>query len=301
MGERLADIERLARPIARVVQTLAPSFAVIADRARDGLAARVADAGITAVTVTHTEGSAVDDWQNLRRWFVSDGNMVSRVETLTGQAVSAIRTLTQNLTRLSRSGIGSGSRRAELLALATRFHNSTDDEMHRVATAAFAMHAPCHFGGVPSDLDDPVPVSTPWRDAPPAVVPVAMRERGETTMRGLTSPMRDRARQKRMLHEQRELVESQHRRFANELLAFADEPSTVLTTGALARLEELLSLATAALSPSDSRTELTEGDLRVVVHRKSGVDTTVYSESGVLTIFDLVVEISSAPVVGDDQ
>ncbi|MGB8963425.1 MAG: DUF2397 family protein [Pseudonocardiaceae bacterium] len=51
VGERLESLERRARPIAALLGELAPRIPVLVTRARDGLAARVAEAGLTDVQV----------------------------------------------------------------------------------------------------------------------------------------------------------------------------------------------------------------------------------------------------------
>ena len=43
------------------------------------------------------------DWDNLATWFVPQVGRPSRVQVLERDAVDAVRTLTQNLTRLSRT------------------------------------------------------------------------------------------------------------------------------------------------------------------------------------------------------
>ena len=96
-----------------------------------------------------------------------------------GDAVAAIRTLTLNLTRLSRMGVGASSRRADFLRLATFFDDvsATDDDRHRLAAAAFGLYPSNHYGVVADDAGDPVPTATSWWIAPRAPVPISLRER----------------------------------------------------------------------------------------------------------------------------
>jgi hypothetical protein len=86
------------------------------------LAARVEDAGLTAsVAVTRNAGSSADDWEHLMGWFVGRAARPARMDQLRHDAVAANRTLTLNLTRLSRVGVGASSRRGDLLRLARLF------------------------------------------------------------------------------------------------------------------------------------------------------------------------------------
>ncbi len=122
--DRLGEIERASRPIAAVLSGLADSFEVISERANRGLAARVAEAGLAeAVSVTRAPGCAVDDWLHLSGWFVGAAHRPARIEQLRRDAVAAVRTLTLNLTRLSRVGLSGSSRRADLLRLARPSRN----------------------------------------------------------------------------------------------------------------------------------------------------------------------------------
>ena len=58
VGERLEEIERRARPIGALLETVLPRVPVIVDRAADGLAARVAAAGLSSVRVRREPGAA---------------------------------------------------------------------------------------------------------------------------------------------------------------------------------------------------------------------------------------------------
>ena len=80
----------------------------------------------------------------------------SRVQTLERDAVDAVRTLTQNLTRLSRTGTAGSSRRVDFLRLATFFSRSDAPRAHELATAAFGLFGARHLGGAGGDDTDPV-------------------------------------------------------------------------------------------------------------------------------------------------
>ena len=89
---------------ARCSRRWLPRVPVIVDRAADGLAARVAAAGLASVRVRRRARRAVEaDWENLASWFLGRPGTPEPHPTLSRDAVDAVRTLTQNLTRLSRS------------------------------------------------------------------------------------------------------------------------------------------------------------------------------------------------------
>ena len=165
VGERLESLERKARPIGRLLAELEPRIPALVSRARDGLAARVAEAGLTDVQVRPGHGGNLADWEHLGSWFRSRPGGPSRVATLGRDAVNAVRTLTQNLTRLSRSGLGGSSRRADYLRLASWLDDAARDrpyELSRLAAAAFGLFGSRHLGAASGDEDDPAPDLSKW-------------------------------------------------------------------------------------------------------------------------------------------
>jgi uncharacterized protein (TIGR02677 family) len=292
--ERLDEIERLSRPIGAALRELEGRFSRIAGRAGSGLAARVDEAGM-AIAVRRAAGSRVDDWEHLARWFVDRPGCPARLEQLRRDAVSAIRTLTLNLTRLSRVGLGASSRRSDLLRLARFVADVTEPgQAHRLVHAALGMHRPTHLGVIGGDGADPVPSSTAWADAPPAEVPVALRERGDRANRGQASPMTDRAAAQRALLAQREQQRVAAQRVDTELLAAGDVDGSTLSAPALARLQQLVSRTVSSMPVRADAGEAVDGALRCELRRAPGSSTTVSSPDGTLTLQDLQVRI--APV-----
>ena len=117
VSEQLTEIERMTRPIARSLEALLPRLPELLARLRSGLAGRVDDAGLTgSVAVRRLPGTSTRDWDHLAEWFVAAPGRASRLDQLTRQAVAAVRTLTANVTRLSRVGLGAASRRFRLRA-----------------------------------------------------------------------------------------------------------------------------------------------------------------------------------------
>jgi uncharacterized protein (TIGR02677 family) len=299
VAERLDEIERMSRPIGRRLSELGDSVPTIVDRANRGLAARVEDAGLqSSVAVTRRAGSRPDDWEHLRSWFVSLAGRPSRIEQLSREAVAAIRTLTLNLTRLSRAGIGASSRRADFLRLARFFASSSIDDTPRLAVAALGLQPTNHFGVPAADADDPVSTGTSWWDAPRARVPLSIRQRGDTTNRGGTSPIPDRGAAQRLLRHRRQQELDARRRVDIELLDQTDLDGSTLSSAALARLQELISRTLQQLDTTARRHQRPDGLLVCAIERTPGRHTTVSSPEGRLTLYHL--EVSVSPTSGWD-
>jgi uncharacterized protein (TIGR02677 family) len=302
VGERLESLERRARPIGLLLDQLAPRIPVLVERARDGLAARVSEAGLTDVRVRAGHGSRRGDWDNLIAWFRSRPGSPSRVTTLGRDAVNAVRTLTQNLTRLSRSGLGGSSRRADYLRLAAWFDDANrhrPGELPTLAAAAFGIFPCRHLGAVPGDDGDPVPTSTSWWDAPPAPVPVSLRERGDTTNRGRSTQVVDRSQERTHLLARRRAAEERAAAARAELLGGTAEdggvPSGVLLSAAgLRALQKVLAPAVAAMGPTRTTGEAVSEGLRCIVERRSGAELEVATPDGTFVLDELAVTVLRA-------
>lgn len=299
VGERLESLERRARPIGVLLDRLAPRIPLLVERARDGLAARVSEAGLTDVRVRAGHGSQLGDWDNLIAWFRSRPGNPSRVTTLGRDAVNAVRTLTQNLTRLSRSGLGGSSRRADYLRLASWFDEAGRDrpgELPRLAAAAFGLFGCRHLSAVPGDDGDPVPTSTSWWDAPPAPVPVSLRERGDTTNRGRPTQVVDRSQERAHLLARRRAAEERAAAARAELLEVTAADGGVpdgayLSAAGLRVLQQVLAPAVAAMGPARMKGEAASGGLRCVVERRPGEDLEVATPDGAFVLCDLAVAV----------
>ncbi|HHH29495.1 MAG TPA: TIGR02677 family protein [Polyangiaceae bacterium] len=293
VGERLDEIERAARPIGQRLELLMPRFPLLAERASHGLASRVDAAGLSGrIAVSHRSGSRVDDWDHLCAWFLRRPGRPSRVETLAREAIAAVRTLTLNLTRLSRSGVGAASRRADLLRLARFFDTADADSLPRIAGAAFGIGPANHYGVVAEDVDDPVSTTTSWWEAPRARVPVSIRERGETTNRGSASPIPDRTKERELLRRRREQERAAIERVDHELLDLPALDGSSLSAGALIRLQALVSRTLNRLGTRERVVEYADRALACRIERSPGRHTRVHSPSGVLTLQDLTISIA---------
>ncbi len=245
--EQLAEIERMTRPIARTLEEIISQIADLLPALQSGLAARVEREGLAKnVSVRRLMGTALEDWKHLEAWFAAHPGQASRVDGLTRQAVAAVRTLTANVTRLSRVGLGATSRRSDFVRLAGFFDQADSPERaHEIAAAAFGLGSCRRLGDLAADYDDPAPTITPWRDAPRAIVPLAMRERGETTIRGTATPITNRRQERELLRRRRERDRASIETAASELLACAGDDGHIhgaqLSNASFSMLRELIS------------------------------------------------------------
>lgn len=287
VSDRLDEIERASRPIARHLQTLEPYVDVLVQRVAGGLALRVERAGLTdTVAVRRAAGERPEDWTNLAAWFVRGPHAPSRIEQLRRDALAAIRTLTQNLARLSRSGIGASSRRADFLRLASFFGEVADADVDRLGAAALGLYPSRHLGTLADDHADPVSSTTPWDDAPHANVALSLRERGTTRNSGQPSPLRDRRQERELIRRRREAEAELRRNAERELLSigtFNGDTIRTLTMPALRQLQALV---------GQSRfREPTGTDVVCTVHRTPGVTTHIDCPEGRLGLVDIAVEV----------
>jgi uncharacterized protein (TIGR02677 family) len=299
VSEQLSEMERMARPISRRLEVLLPRLPALLGALRSGLAVRVNDAGLAgSVSVRHLPGSAARDWEHLADWFAAPAGRTSRLDRLTRQAVAAVRTLTANVTRLSRSGLGAASRRSDFLRLARFFDRAaTADDAHRITAAAFGLGSCRRLGTLSGDADDPQPSTTAWRDAPKAVVPVSLRERGDVTQRGRPTPLRDRRRQRELMQRDRQLKRVSREAAAAELLSCADPQGCIdgaeMPVASFLMLRDLISQSGhGGDALADERTS-EESGVRCVVQRVEGASTTVACPDGRLVLHGLAVSVTA--------
>jgi uncharacterized protein (TIGR02677 family) len=214
----------------------------------------------------------------------------SRIEQLSREAVAAIRTLTLNLTRLSRAGVAASSRRADFVRLAQFFRDADSDEAAALAVAAFGLQPTNHYGVLADDAGDPVSPATSWWRAPRAPVPLSLRERGDTTNRGRATPIADRRQAQELLRLRRREEAEALRRVDRELL---DGPleGRQLSTPAFARFRHLVGRTLHHLDTRATDHERADGEVSCRVVRAPGRHTAITSPEGILTLHDLVVTV----------
>ena len=232
----------------------------------------------------------------------------ARLDQLTDQAIAAVRTLTANLTRLSRSGLGGASRRADFVKLAGFLDAATTDEAHVLVTAAFGLTSCRHLSALSADVEDPVATVTPWSTAPRATVPVALRERGEVGQRGKVTPIRDRSQEREMLRRRREHERVTQQRVVDELFGACGADGSVngahLSPAAFAHLRSLIGRSTHAGRKGGEDRLVSDAWLSCAVRRVDDATTAVSSPEGTLTMFGLEVRLrrirADAGDVGED-
>lgn len=309
VSEQLVEIERMARPIASSLKAIEPYIDEVVQRSRSGLAARVNEAGLSeSVSVRYSAGANRQDWDHLMRWFGASADSQSRLESLMRQALAAVRTLTGNLTRLSRVGAGSVSRRADFLKLAGMVNAAEDVQtVQQLMAAAFGMFPSRHLGLLAADAEDPVGTGTSWRRAPRADVPVSLRERGEVAQRGKVTPVRNRAQEREQLRHRRHREREAEAQTARELLAVTDEHGQLLKVDvsvlALRRLRQLLAASSARRISGQIDRSAQDQDLHCVVKRTIGKQVLIRCPDGQLTLQDAEVSLfsSSESNINDTQ
>ena len=296
VGDRLDEIERMARPIGAHLVSLEPKVPSIVARMAGGLATRVEEAGLAGtVSVTHQRGSTPSDWDHLRTWFRSTDAAPSRMDRLGREAVAAIRTLTLNLTRLGRVGVGASSRRGDFLSLARFFGGAPNlDACHHLAAAAFGLFPPNHLGTVADDADDPAATSTSWWNGPRASVAISLRERGDTTNRGATTPLRDRRAEAMIIRRRREAELAARAQVDTELLEIGDMDGATLSHEGIARLQQLLARTTHRRPDADGTRSVDDQAISCLVRHRPGQSTVLRTPAGELTLFDIRVRIEPA-------
>ena len=301
VSEKLSEIEHMTRPISRSLDRLLGRLDDLLPVLRTGLAARVDAAGLTAsVAVRRLKGTDLEDWDHLAAWFKPPPGHPSRLDQLTRQAVAAVRTLTANVTRLSRAGLGASSRRADLVKLAGFFDRATSaGEAHRIAAAAFGLGSCRRIGALGADADDPVPTLTPWREAPRATVAVSLRIRGDRSQRGLATPVRDRRTERAWIAQRRERERVAREAVAAELLGCAGEGGHLdgaqLSVASFALLRDLLGRSGHGCLPGATVRAATADGVCCEVRRIGGIRTVVECPDGRLALSGLQVAVSAAP------
>ena len=264
-------------------------------RAQDGLAARVAEAGLAEVQVRPGHGGTLADWENLGAWFRGRPGAASRVATLGRDAVDAVRTLTQNLTRLSRSGLGGSSRRADYLRLAGWFDEAARERPRGAASAGRggvrdirqsssrvrarrrgrsgavgnvlvggpARTCAGEFAGA-GRHHEPRPVGPGRRPVPAAAALLARRRAEEETIAAARAEL-----------------------LAAVALDGALADGTALSTSALRALQRLLGPAVAAMGPVGEKGEAEIDGMRCIVERRAGESTAVSTPAGTLVLREL--------------
>ncbi|MGH3467644.1 MAG: TIGR02677 family protein, partial [Thermocrispum sp.] len=237
-------------------------------------------------------------WEGFRGWFLSAPGHPSQAKLLRSRARAAIPQLLQVVSTLNERRAGRSDRSADFRALARWFaHAPDEDAMHRLWHVAFGLSSARHLTVDDEQLADPVPPTTPWREAPPLQISPQLRKTGSYERRGRPRRVIDRAAQRRHLAElaAREAAETAAARAA---LA-TTHPTRLSDLGeldadAFRLFLRLLSDALAARVPGQARVETTTTDGTLAVRMTAladGAMAQIHTGDGVLRGPDHLVEI----------
>lgn len=296
--------------LQRFVDEISRHMPQIADRLReveervDELCAR-ANAGQRLVGVDGSQakramGLAPEDWLSLHAWFVGSAERGADADHVRSLATDAMRALLVNLRRLAGRADREQSRYSDLLRLAGWFDESDDRGAHELWAAAFGLYSARHLSFPADDDADPVPATASWWQSPVAHVPVSLRKFGDRTARGRSGAREDfgaakaaaiaarRQAQERQVASLREIAAHRGRLGQVHL---SDQARTVL----LDLYSRALSGQRAPIGKEpvviDSSAHGDGPSVRLIISRSTGIDTTVISPSGRLTLADLTIEV----------
>lgn len=217
VGDLIRRSDSIARTLHELSARIDTVLRLVAEReARDaapGNASELADETQQRQAAWH------ERWKGLRGWFLSAGGEPPQAELLRARARAAIPQLLGAIAAVNERRSGRSDRSADFRVLAQWFTTcASDNDAHRLARAAFALHPARHFSlDVQGDAD--VPASTSWLDAPPLTINPRLREYGEAAPRGPLPQVRDRSRERalmaRQLAEESRQVEAARRRLAH--------------------------------------------------------------------------------------
>ena len=302
VGEKLIEIERIAPRIASALAELRPHLPSLVSALDGGLAARVDAIEFTGdVAVRRVRGSTLSDWDHLEAWFAAPPGHQSRLDRHTRQALAAVRTLTANVTRLSRVGLGTASKRSDFIRLASFFGQAaTADDAHKIASSAFGLGSCRRIGILSEDTDDPAPTTTSWQEAPRAVVPVSLREQGSAGVRGSPSPIQNRRVERSLMRQERENQRIAVESAVAELLSCARMDGVIdgaeMSTAAFSMLRDLISRSGHQTGISTELRTAVESGIVCSVRRVKDSSTVVSCPDGRLIMNGLMVTVAAAPV-----
>ena len=215
--------------------------------------------------------------------------------------------LLANVKRMNASTSRETSLRRHFLRLAGWFDAATPHDAHVLYTSAFALYGARHLGvGLEPAIAEALPATASWWDAPPAPVPVSIRERGDRAARGRVVRVPDHGHQKDRLLEQRRRDDERRAAAIAELAALGDRlTESRLSAEAMVVVLELLALATARFGPelAGSTAALVDAPLTLWIEPFDG-DVTVRSPVGDLTIHGFRIALSvddRQPAASNDE
>ena len=283
------SVTRHTATIRLALDRLEPNVAVIVERlaAADPALERLVAASPGGQDVERARGRRATDWAELRAWFGAPGDRTSGAHQLRAAATRAVGALLANVKRMNAASSRETSLRRHLLRLAGWFDQATPDDAHVLYTSAFALYSARHLG-VPLDpeIAEALPATASWWAAPPAPVPVSIRERGDRNPRGRVVRVADHRAQKERLAAERRREAEERAQAVAELVAVGGRLDEVRLSGpAFQVLLELLAQTTARIGPElgGASAGLVDADA-VLWLEPTDASMTVRSAAGDLTI-----------------
>ncbi|MCW2527977.1 MAG: hypothetical protein JWM76_2837 [Pseudonocardiales bacterium] len=278
-----ADVNRHAPAVAHRLSTVLP----LLDPLLEALASVRGLAAPGGEPVERSQGRTRADWEQLAGWYDA-GTGSSGPEQLRGAANQALGQLIANAKRLlDTSGTGF-SRRADLLRLASWFHEADDETAHRIYNATFMNFPARHLLIGPEEVDPRITTTTSWWHSDPVDVPLSLRERGDRAIRGRSARVPDPKTDRLRLAADAQREAESRRAVAAELIAAGPLHGARITPAAreflLDRLADLL---------ARHLDETTDTDLGLTLRAAPGADTVVHSDDGDLTVSGLELVVVS--------
>lgn len=282
------SVRRYGPAVEAALARMEPSLPALVERlgTTDVAFSRLQSASPGGEEVGRARGRSISDWYELRDWFsaAEGGRGARQLREAAGRAVGA---LLASLKRLNATSTRETSQRRHFLKLARWFDAADPSQAHVLFTSAFGLYGARHLG-VPLDdeVAEAVPATASWWWAPPAPVPVSLRERGDRNPRGRVARIVDHGGQKQHLAAARFSESEQRAAACSELLAAGEDLAGArLTPAAMAVLLELLGTATASMAPGSGLGTATLPDHPVTLWLwPSTRDVTVGGEDGSLTL-----------------
>lgn len=256
-------------------------------------------------TLTNADGSPAErqpgrvagDWGDFASWYGGHRGR-SGPQQLRNAANQALGQLLTNAKRMLAAAGTGVSRRADLLRLAQWFTSCDDEQSHRLYAATFGGYPARHLLGGPEEDRPRAGALTSWWDADPVDVPVSLRERGDRSTRGRTSPVPDPGLDRELLLAEARAEAERDRAAAAELIAAGGLHGAKVTPAArdmlLDRLGELLAVGQDDAEPL----EWVDTDLGFTLRAAptAGTATVVHADDGELVVDDLTLTVEGLDV-----
>lgn len=281
-----ADVSRHAPALAALLDELTPRL----DRVLELLAPMIALQNVDGTAAKRSPGRTRGEWEALVAYYAADAGR-SVTDQLRAATEVALNQLLVNAKRMLAAAGTGVSRHADLRRLALWFALAGTDDAHRIFDAVFGLYPARHVSVGPEE-GDLVSPATSWWVADPVDVPVSLRERGDRSARGRTSPVPDPGLEAIRLQDEAELEAAARSAASAELVAAGDLHGAHLSPAARDVLLELLAdaLGTGGVPEHEGMAAVRatpELGLELTLATRAGSATVCTSPDGTLRVEDL--------------